>query len=322
MSGEIKSAHPRDLRYLTFVMGRLKGLSDKDIAEKLKCGSIAHLYHRLSDDGYPVCSACGAAPIDKEQHTCGTKRKPGPGTGDNTDLPAASRASKLFEDTLHGLLASAAGLDHRHESSQDGRIVRRDVVEGSSLYLSRRHEYKGRVVEHFSEDRWNELCAEHGEDPDVEGFWVDIGGLRRAAGATRHPAEPLTTLIGAYALAGGDMEELLGRLYPGAPTQEIREAIRKRVEGKKKIDKMDGLKMLARQLVTLVWGQALVGAPPSGLTAMEHDAACYITMLRNEKRSDEEILSRLANHRSADGSELSMTGLHRLGNLRLRYEAD
>jgi hypothetical protein len=108
MSGEIKSAHPRDLRYLTFVMGRLKGLSDKDIAEKLKCGSIAHLYQRLSDDGNRVCSACGVAPIDKEQHACEAKRKPGPGTGDGTELPAASRASKLFEDTLHGLLASCS----------------------------------------------------------------------------------------------------------------------------------------------------------------------------------------------------------------------
>ena len=190
------------------------------------------------------------------------------------------------------------------------------------MYLSRRYEYKGRVVENFSEDQWNELCTKHGEDPDIEGFWVDSGALRRAAGATRHPAEPLTTLIGAYALAGGDMEELLERLYPGAPTQEIREAIRKRVDGKKKLDKMDGLKVLAQQLAMLVRGQALVGTPPPGLTRMEHDAACYITMLRGEKRSNEEILSRLSNHRTADGSELSMADVHRLENLRLKYEAD
>jgi hypothetical protein len=321
MTDKDRRADPRDLRYLMFVNGRVNGWNDEDIATKCECGSAAHLYRRLNVDGYPVCPMCGAAPINKE-HTCKPKRQPGPGTGEGEELPAASRASELLTDTLRGLLASAADLDHRHESSQDGRIVGRDVFEGSSLYLSRRHEYKGRVVEHFSEDQWNELCIEHGEDPDIEGFWVDSGGLRRAAGATRHPAEPLTTLIGAYALAGGDMEELLERLYPGAPTPEIREAIRKRVDGKKKLDKMDGLKVLARQLATLVRGQALVGAPPPGLTAVEHDAACYITRLRDKKRSDEEILSRLANHRTADGSKLSMTDVHRLGNLRLRYEAD
>jgi hypothetical protein len=304
-----------------FLNGRVNGWNDEAIATKCKCLSAAHLYRRLSADGYPVCPMCGASPLSKD-HACKPKRQPGPGTGKGEELPAASRASELLTDTLRGLLASAADLDHRHERSQDGRIVGRDVVEGSSLYLSRRYEYKGRVVEHFSEDQWNELCTKHGEDPDAEGFWVDIDGLRRAAGATRHPAEPLTTLIGTYALAGGDMEELLERLYPGAPTQEIREAIRKRVDGKKKLDKMDGLKVLARQLATLVRGQALAGAPSTGLTSEEHDAACYITMLRAENRSDEEILAKLSNHRMADSSKLSMADVHRLENLRLRYEAD
>ena len=124
MSGEIKSPHPRDSRYLTSVMRRLGGLSDKDMAEELKCRSMAHLYPRLSDDGYPVCSACGAAPIDKKQHACGAMRKPGPGTGEGTELPAASRASKLFGDTLHGLLASVANLDYRHDSSAHRRAAR------------------------------------------------------------------------------------------------------------------------------------------------------------------------------------------------------
>ena len=53
MSGEIEGPHPRDSRYLTSVMRRLGGLSDKDRAEELKCRSMAHLYQRLSEDGYP-----------------------------------------------------------------------------------------------------------------------------------------------------------------------------------------------------------------------------------------------------------------------------
>jgi hypothetical protein len=331
-------------------MGRLNGLSDKDIAEKLKCGSIAHLYRRLSDDGYPVCSACGAAPIDKKQHACEAKRQPGPGTGKRTELPDVSRASELFAGTLRSLLANVADLEFRHDSSQDGRVVSMDEVEGSS-YVSRWHVFekskRGKTddlekqwnklcrahnqdpaeerfsVELFSEEQWNEICARAQQDPSLEGFRVDDTYLRRPAGTARHPAEPETTLIGVYALVGGDMEQLLEALYPGTPNAETREAIRKRVEGKKKPDNIDGLRTIAGQLATLVRGQSLAGAPPPGLTPFEHDAACYITMLRDEKKhSDEEILAKLSNHRMADGSTPSMVDVQRLGNLRLRYDQD
>jgi hypothetical protein len=222
---------------------------------------------------------------------------------------------------LRSLLASVADLEPRHESSQDGRIVGTDTFVGH-WYLSRRDERKGKVVENFSEEQWNDLCARHGQNPKVEGFWVEGDGLKRAAGAARHPAEPLTTLIGVYALAGGDMDRLLETQYPGTPTQETLEAIEKRVDGKKKPDKMDGLKALARQLATLVRGQELSGAPPPGLTPVEHDAACYITMLREEKCSEEEIAKKLSNHRMADGSALSRADIQRLGNPRLRYDED
>jgi hypothetical protein len=240
--------------------------------------------------------------------------------GKRTELPEVSRAAELFADTLRGLLASVADLDYRQDSSQDGRIAGIDAIPGPS-YLSRRYQSESKVVEIFSEEQWNDICARYGQDPSMEGFWVEGGGLKRAAGAARHPAEPHTTLIGVYALAGGDLEQLLEALHPGTPTQETREAVRRRVDGKKKPDKMDGLKALARQLATLVRGQALAGAPPPGLTPVEHDAACYITMLRSEKKhTDEEILAKLSNHMMADGRKLSMTDLQRLGNLRLSYD--
>jgi hypothetical protein len=314
-----KNPDSRDLRYLQFVTDRMNGhYSDEQIANRLISGPPTSLYRQLANDGYPVCPACGAAPIDKK-HSCKSKRQPGLGTGKSSELPDPSLASELFADTLRSLLASVADLEPRHESSQDGRIVGTDTFVGS-LYLSRRDERKGKVVENFSEEQWNDLCARHGQNPTVKGFWVEGDGLKRAAGAARHPAEPLTTLIGVYALADGDMNRLLETLYPGTPTQEILEAIKKRVEGKKKADNMDGLKTLARQLATLVRGQELSGAPPPGLTPVEHDAACYITMLREEKFSEEEIEKKLSNHRMADGSALSRADIQRLGNLRLRYD--
>ena len=315
-----KNPDSRDLRYLQFVTDRMNGHSDEQIANKLISGPPTSLYRLLANDGYPVCPACGAAPIDKK-HSCESKRQPGLGTGKSSELPDPSLASELFADTLRSLLARVADLEPRHESSQDGRIVGTDTFVGS-LYLERRYEQKGKVVENFSEEQWNELCARHGQNPTVEGFWVEGDGLKRAAGAARHPAEPLTTLIGVYALADGDMNRLLETLYPGTPTQETLEAIEKRVEGKKKPDKMDGLKALARQLATRVRGQELSGAPAPGLTPVEHDAACYITMLREEKFSEEEIAKKLSNHRMADGSKLSKADIQRLGNLRLRYDED
>jgi hypothetical protein len=319
MSHTTRQPDPLDTRYLKLVMGRLNGVPDQDIATELECGSAVHMYQRFSNDNYPVCAECGAAPINKE-HACKSKRQWGPGTDERAELPAPSRASELFADLLRGLLASVADLEFRYENSQDGRIVGTDTLPGP-VYFSRRCENKrtGKVVENWSEDQWHALCASHGQDPAVEGFWVEGGGLKRAAGAARHPAEPLTTLIGVYALAGGDMKLLLEALYPGTPGEQAREAIRKRVEGKKRPDKMDGLKAIAGQLAALVRGQTLTGAPSPGLTAVEHDAACYITMLREEKRSYEEILAKLSNHRTADGSKLSMADVHRLADLKLRY---
>jgi hypothetical protein len=139
------------------------------------------------------------------------------------------------------------------------------------------------------------------------------------AGATPSPPEPLTTLIGVYALAGGDMDQLIQALHNGELSDEKHEKIRKCVEGKKKLDGEDGLQIVAERLAKLVYGGEAIGAPPEGLSTVEHDAACYITQLRDEGHGDEEILTRLRNHRMADGSPLTRQDVSVLGNLRLRY---
>jgi hypothetical protein len=69
----------------------------------------------------------------------------------------------------------------------------------------------------------------------------------------------------------------------------------------------------------LARGGGLKGAPPIALSSEEHDAACYITQLRGEDHSDEEILRSLSNHRKPDGSKLTKEDVDRLGLLRLRY---
>jgi hypothetical protein len=285
--------------------------SEEELASRAKFPSVEAMRASLQNWGL-------AGILPQTRGLASKPRQPGPGTGRGTELPAVSQACELFAETLRDLLARVADLEFRHDSSQDGRVVGTDTI-AESAYLSRWCEINGKTIENSSEEQWDDLCSRHGQDPAVEGFWVEDSGLNRAAGAARQPAEPETTLIGVYALAGGDMERLLELLYPGTLTQEAREAVRKHVEGKKNPDKIDGLKTVAGQLAALVRGQSIVGRPPIDLTAVEHDAACYITELRGEEHSDEEILAKLSNHKMADGSKLSMEDVHRLGNLRLRY---
>jgi hypothetical protein len=312
----------QDLRYLQFVTDRMNGLSDKKIADMLVGGAPADLYRRLADDGYPVCPVCGAAPVKGRHCASPHQRNPGAGTGLRWELPPAARAVGLFQErleALQALLRDAEDLEHRQEVYQDRRFLGADVYEGTLVFSRYRRDKYGRRLANYSKEEWQKLCEQYGQDPQEEDFWLMDSVLQAPTEAAPVPPEPLTTLIGVYAVAGGEIEALLEALYPGEPSTEVLEEVRKCVEGKKKPDKKDGLKTLARQLAILVQGGRLEGAPRPALSSAEHDAACYITQLREEGRSEEEILRRLSNHRKPDGSKLTKEDVSRLGRLRLRY---
>ena len=312
----------RDLRYLQFVTDRMNGRSDEEIADQLVRGAPADLYRRLADDGYPVCPACGAAPVKGRHCASPNRRNPGAGTGVRRELPPATRAVRLFQERLEALQALLRGtedLEHRQEVYQDGRFPGADVYEGTLVFSRYRRDKDGRRLENYPKEEWQELCEQYDQDPQEEDFWVMDSVLQAPTEAAPVPPEPLTTLIGVYALAGGEIEALLEALYPAEPSRDVREEVRKCVEGKKKPDKKDGLKTLARQLAVLVRGGSLEGAPRPALSSAEHDAACYITQLREEGRSEEEILQSLSNHRKPDGSKLTKEDVSRLGLLRLSY---
>jgi len=250
------------------------------------------------------------------------QRKPGAGTGQRRELPSAARAAGLFRERLEyleALLRDSANLEHRQEIYQDKRFPGMDVYEGAQVYFRYRRDKDGRRFEIYSEEEWQDLCLRHGQDPEEEYFFVMDSVLQVPTEVAPVPPEPLTTLIGVYALAGGPMEPLLEALYPGEPPGEVLEAVRKCVEGKKKLDNMDGLKTLAGRLAIWVHGGKPEGAPPVALSSTEHDAACFITQLREEGRSGEEIMRRLSNHRKPDGSKLTDDDISRLGNMHLRY---
>jgi hypothetical protein len=210
---------------------------------------------------------------------------------------------------LERLLQEVEELEHQDEVLQDGRVVATGVYSANATWVPRTDD----------SEEWRALCERYGQDPNTDGFWATDLVLKSPAGAARNPSGPVVTLIGVYALSGGDMEPLLNLLYPGKPSEETLKKIRDRVEGEKKQDNLDGLRTVAGQLATLIRGGTIEGAPPVPLTPGEHDAACFITQLREEGHSDDEIVRRLSNHRRRNGKPLTRKDVTVLGNLRLRY---
>jgi hypothetical protein len=303
----------RDLRYFKFAFGRAQGWPDKRIVEELgdpDIDSPQALYRRLSQDDYPVCPECGMALVSAN-HCKPPKRQrnPGAGIGQRRQLPPAAEASDLFRERLEVLLREVDELEHQDEVLQDGRVAATGVYKANAAWVPRTG----------NSEEWRALCERYGQEPSTEGFWATDIFLKAPAGAARKPSEPVVTLIGVYALSGGDIDPLLKKLYPGTPSEETLKKIRDRVEGEKKPDNVDGLRTVAAQLATLVRGGTIEGAPPVPLTPEEHDAACFITQLREEGHSEDMILRRLSNHRRRNGKALTKKDVGVLGNLWLRY---
>jgi hypothetical protein len=164
------------------------------------------------------------------------------------------------------LLREAEELEHRQEFYQDRRFAGADVYEGTLVFSRYRRDKDGHRLENYSGEEWQQLCNRYDQNSQEETFVVMDAVLSVPTGAAPMPSEPLTTLIGVYALAGGEIAALLEALYPGEPSRGVLEEVRKCVEGKKKSDKKDGLKTLARQLAILVRGGQLEGAPPPALS--------------------------------------------------------
>lgn len=291
------------------VVGTLRGkggYSEEELAEKAEFKSVEHMRSQFARWGLPGW-------LSGEPGRQG--RSLGPGSGQGSTKPPAQRAVELFRERLQALLVDVDKLEGREDVYQDGRFVAQHSKLGSQLFL--RYGLEGRTL--YSEDEWRELCQQYDQDPTEDSFVVMNVHSSFPVGASPQPPEPLTALIGVYALAGGDMETLLEALHPGVATEEVVQRVRKHVEGKKRPDKMDGLKTVAGQLAKLVYGEPARGAPSSPLSAVELDAARYITRLQKEKQSTQAIMAKLRNHKKDDGSSFTEDDVLRLGNLRLPY---
>jgi hypothetical protein len=133
-------------------------------------------------------------------------------------------------------------------------------------------------------ESWRKFCEQHGADPEAEFFDEPGDAILAPAGAAPVPPEPLTRLVGAYALSGEPIEPLLEALHP-APEEIDRERLAQALEEQRK---------KTGQLSALVRGGKLrTGPPAEDLDPLRHAMTVYIHRRKNEGVSYDQIVEEL-----------------------------
>ncbi len=285
---------------------RGKGLPEDQVAEGAGFDSVEDMYFRLNRWGLS-----GLLPLEEESEKTQktVPERKARGSGPVVGLPPADTATPLFREKLEVLIRGTEELKHRKEKLQGKRFVQSSMYTAPVCYFR----------EAMSDEQWQSLSEHYGFQPDVDRFLSSDVFTWSLGEGTLTPQAPLPALIAVYVLMEGELESLLEALYPGTPTADVLEKIRKKVEGKKSSDKQDGLKALARQLATLVRGGDLDrGRDPAELPRHEINLACRITEDREAGMPDEEIYEKLR-HNLRLVEELTWDEFCRLRDLNLRW---
>jgi hypothetical protein len=263
--------------------------SDEQIAEQLRFNSVEEMHAKLKSWQLPDWLVGANTNSNKKR----TQEKRTPprlrGVGPKKDIPPASNAAELFRERLEVLRESVELLEHINEGLH-GKYFARTNAEKLSV---------------FYDGRWNDDTV------------VSLPGT-----VARWPSHIEITLIGAYALAGGRMDLLLERLRldPSSVDAETWEKIRLCIDGARaNHDAKDGLKVLARQLATLVRGGEVATGRPPQLSEADHAFACRITHYREQGLTDEEIARKESHRKKDDGTSYSVKDVTELGNLGLSW---
>lgn len=290
---------------------RFKGKSYEEIATQLKFDSVEEMRNRLESLQLPGWFVGAETNSDKKrvrEKNTPRLRNFGPGK----ELPPAGNASELFKERLDALVRSVELLEHMDESLHGRYLVRQDV-ETASVLIPR---------ELLTEERRRALSEQYDPNLDDEHFWDTNALVKLPGGVAVSPAETEAILIGVYALAGGDINTLLDALHLDRPSvgTETREKIRQCIEGSRaNNDNKDGLKVLARQLATLVRGSEVRTGRPPRLSRADHAFACRITHYRNQGFTDEQIAHKESDRTSEDGTPYTVKDVTELGDLGLSW---
>jgi hypothetical protein len=229
--------------------------------------------------------------------------------GPSKELPSAGNAAPLLKERLEALLKSVELLKHMDESLHGRYFVRQDVEMATVLF----------PWEHLSEKGRQEIrkqAGTDGEDFTTTGVLAKFPG-----GVALSPTETEAILIAVYALAGGDIHRLLVALHLDSSSIDAKaqEEIRQCIEGSRPDDKKDSLKVLARQLATLVRGSEVRSGRPSGRSKADHAFACAITHYREQGLCDEEIGRKESHRKKVDGTSYTIKDIAELGDLGLSW---
>ena len=195
---EQRALDNRVKRYLQWYFWRLEGRLDDRILRGLKEGelgefrTLAALYKRLANDGFPVCEVCGETPARPEhcKELKGKRKRRAKHAGEKIELPPASAAMGIMRAVLMALEDDVAKLAERREWIQGERFVAGDYTTG------------GMVLRTLN------------VNPPKETVLQEDGEIATPRGAGQAPPEPLTTLIGVAVLAGYQLPPLLRALHP------------------------------------------------------------------------------------------------------------
>jgi len=304
----------RDVNYTLAVVFllRCKGFSEEEIAKRLNFDSVEDMRVQLENWMLPGWLV-GTKPNSGKKRN--REKSPPPRLrylGPRKDLPPAGNATELFRERLEALLESAELLKHVDESLH-GRYFARTDVERAPVFYPR---------EHYSKEEWDKVCEQHGLSPDDKGFWDANVVIRLPGELALSPSELEATLISVYALAGGQMDSLLDALHPDPSSvgAETRAKIHQLVEGSRRGKGTgDSLKVLARQLATLIRGSGVKRGRPPEISKMDYAVASITTKYRKDGLSDEEITSKVAHLKREDGTQYTIKDITELGNLNLSW---
>ncbi len=286
------------------------GHSEEEIAAKARFDSVEHMQWQLERWGLPEwlvredLAVEGPRPASPSASVRRAR-----GSGPAKQLPPASNAAPLFREKLEMLLRATEELKYRKEKLQGGRFIQSSVNTGPVSFS------RGLM----SDEQWRYVCEVLGLGPDAEETMHFGGATWSIGGGSAAPAEPLPALIGAYLLAGGEVEPLVQALHLDAESTGW-EKIRKRIEDKKGPRTEDGIVAIAQQLARLIRGGELKrGRDPAELPSHEVNLASRITELREQGWTDEDIYRKLRQMPNSFAQELSWGEFQRLANLEQRF---
>jgi hypothetical protein len=239
---------PQALRFIKLINYRLHELPEEEIANKLGFDSPTELYRQVSRDNYPICPVCGTTDVPTSH--CSPereyKRQAKRGTSEAEELPPAEAAAPLFHQALENLGWAIVDLQNRHEYWHDGRFVAQEVYNDPVLW---------------------------------DGKWIDKATTNIPLGGRQHPADPLTTLIAVYVLAGLPLKPLVEKLHRAPETVDL-EYLEAQIVGKKtKKGHEPGLRSKAEHVARLVRGAPAPlkpGRDTGEYTAREQNAIWYM----------------------------------------------